>query len=290
MLDFYASHGPITDPDREAPAFAGLPADVPALTRMVQGLVFHYFADQHLFGWTPPKDRMSEIDSRTVPAMLARLRALDSRPLAEPRPPERRLLGCCRDFSVLLCAMARARGIPARTRVGFATYFSPGFYTDHEIVEWWDARQTRWRFLDPELSERHRIHFEIDFDPYDVPPDRFLVGGRAWQLCRAGEADPDAFGLDPNAPEPRGFRFVRGHVVQDLAALNKMELLLWDIWGLMQAEPDAALPLLDEVAERTQAADGFADVRRLYATPGLTVPARVRCLSPAVGPHEALVP
>ncbi|HZC77351.1 MAG TPA: hypothetical protein VE258_06350, partial [Ktedonobacterales bacterium] len=69
-------------------------------------------------------------------------------------------------------------------------------------------------------------------------------------------------------------------------ALNKMELLLWDIWGLMEAEPDAALPLLDEAAERTQAADGFADVRRLYATPGLTVPARVQCLSPAVGPRE----
>ena len=76
-------------------------------------------------------------------------------------------------------------------------------------------------------------------------------------------------------------------MIQDLAALNKRELLLWDIWGLMRAEPGAALPLLDEAAERTQAADGFADVQRLYATPGLAVPARVQCLSPARGPHEA---
>jgi hypothetical protein len=289
-LDYYASHGPITDPGPEAAAFAGLPSDLPALTRIVQDLVFHYFADEHIFGWTPPKERMGEIDARTVPAMLARLKALDGRPLTEPRPPERRILGCCRDFTVLLVAMARHHRIPARARVGFATYFSPSFYTDHEIVEWWDARQGRWRLLDPELSERHLAHFKIGFDPFDVPRDQFLVGGRAWQLCRTGQADPNSFGLDPRAPEPRGFRFVRGHVVQDLAALNKMELLLWDIWGLMQAEPDAALPLLDEVAERTQAADGFADVRRLYATPGLTVPARVHCLSPARGPHEAVVP
>src|SRR5256885_12218021 len=35
-------------------------------------------------------------------------------------------------------------------------------------------------------------------------------------------------------------------------ALNKRELLLWDIWGLMQAELDAEVPLLDEVAERAQ--------------------------------------
>jgi len=34
----------------------------------------------------------------------------------------------------------------------------------------------------------------------------------------------------------------------------------------------------------------ITDVRRLYATPGLTVPARVLCLSPARGPHEAAVP
>jgi hypothetical protein len=80
--------------------------------------------------------------------------------------------------------------------------------------------------------------------------------------------------------------FVRGHVVQDLAALNKMELLLWDLWGLMLAKEGTALALVDEVAERTQASDGFADVRRLYATLGLTGPERVRCLSPAVGPHD----
>jgi hypothetical protein len=289
MLDYYASHGRITDPGAEAAAFAGLPADLRALARIVQGLVFHYFADEHLLGWTPPKERMPEIDSRAVPAMLARLRALDARPLDEPRPPERRILGCCRDFTVLLCAMARHHGIPVRARVGFATYFSPDFYTDHEILEWWDARQGRWRLLDPELGERHIAYFKIGFDPFDVPRDRFVVGGRAWQLVRTGAVAADRFGLDPKAPEPRGFTFVRGHVVQDLAALNKRELLLWDIWGLMQAEPDAALPLLDEAAERTVAGDSLADLQRLYAMPGLTVPPRVTCLSPARGPHEAMV-
>ena len=289
MLDFYASQGPITDPGPEADAFAGLPADLPALTRVVQGLVFHYFADALLLGWTPPKERLPEIDSRTVRAMLARLRALDARPLAQARPPERRILGCCRDLSVLLCAMARHQGIPVRARVGFATYFSPGFYTDHEIVEWWDAGQQRWKLLDPELSDRHVAHFKIGFDPFDVPREAFLVGGRAWQLVRTGAVDADRFGLDPSLREPRGFTFVRGHVVQDLAALNKVETLLWDVWGLMRAEPDAALSLLDEAAERTVAADTLADLQRLSALPGLAVPPRVRCLSPAVGPHEAVI-
>jgi len=289
MQDYYATHGPITDPGPERKAFEGLPADLPTLTRIVQGLVFHYFADEHIFGWTPPKSRMPEIDARTVRAMLRQLRALDDRPLTEPRPPERRMLGCCRDFTVLLCAMARHHGIPVRARVGFATYFSPDFHTDHEILEWWDAGERRWKLLDPELSERHVAHLKIGFDPFDVPRDAFLVGGQAWQLCRSGVADPDTFGLDPRAPQPRGMGFVRGHVVQDLAALNKLELLLWDIWGLMEAPPDAALPLLDDVAEGTLAGDSLTDLQRWYALPGLAVPPRVRCLSPARGPHEAVV-
>jgi hypothetical protein len=218
--------------------------------------------------------------------MLSRLRALDPRSLTEPRPPERRLVGCCRDFTVLRCTLARHAGIPVRARVGFARYFTPAFHVDHEVVEWWDAGQYRWRLLDAQLSERHVAHYRVGFDPTDVPRDQFLVGGRAWQLCRAGQADPDTFGLAPELSFPRGLPFVRGHVVQDLAALNKMELLLWDVWGLMQAPLDDGLPLLDEVAGRTQAAEGFADVRRLYASPDLAVPGRVTCLSPARGPHE----
>jgi transglutaminase superfamily protein len=285
-LTFYATQGRITDPGDVVALLTGLPTDLRALTRVVQGLIYHYFADEPLFGWRPPGERLAEIDTRHVSAMLGRLRTLDARPLTEPRPPEGRLLGCCRDFTVLLCAMARHVGIPVRARVGFARYFSPGFHVDHEIVEWWDAAERRWRLVDPELGERQRAHFRIDFDPFDVPRDQFLVGGRAWQLCRTGEADPQTFGLAPDLPQPRGLTFVRGHVVQDLAALNKVETLLWDIWGLMEAKPDAEVALVDEVAARTQDADAFADVRRLYATPGLTMPGRVRCLSPAVGPRE----
>ena len=142
---YYASHGAITDPGPRAADFAGLPADVRALTRAVQGLVFHYMADEKILGWRPPKDRLPEIDTRRV------------RPLGEARPPERRLIGCCRDFTVLLCAMARHHRIPVRARVGFARYFVPDFHVDHEIVEWWDSGERRWRPVDPELYIQNAI-------------------------------------------------------------------------------------------------------------------------------------
>src|SRR5438128_12190886 len=88
-LAYYASHGPITDPALHAAAFAGLPADIRALTRAVQGLVFHCFAAEKIFGWRPPMNRLPEIDTRRVRAMLARLARLDRRPRAEARPPGR---------------------------------------------------------------------------------------------------------------------------------------------------------------------------------------------------------
>src|SRR5262249_3684004 len=152
-----------------------------------------------------------------------------------------------------------------------------------------DHDERRWRLVDPELSQRHLDHYRIRFDPFDVPRDQFIVGGRAWQLCRSGAADPEDFGLARELSEPRGIRFVRGHVVQDLAAWNKMELLLWDIWGLMQSELDAELALVDEVAQCTQEAPRLDDVRRLYETPGFAVPDRVTSLSPATGPREVAI-
>ena len=62
---------------------------------------------------------------RWVARQLAAIAALDPRPLAEARLLERRLVGNCRDFSVLLAALLREQGTPARARCGFGRYFLP---------------------------------------------------------------------------------------------------------------------------------------------------------------------
>src|SRR5262249_43832017 len=115
----------------------------------------------------------------------------------------------------------------------------------------------------------------IDFDATDVPRDKFLTGGDAWHLCRAGKADPDTFGI----LEFWGVWFVRGNVVRDLAALNKMELLPWDGWGVMvradELGEEVGGRLTDEAADVT-VADEWSAVRRLYeGTDLLRVPATV---------------
>ena len=63
--------------------------------------------------------------------------------------------------------------------------------------------------------------------------------------------------------------FIAGNVLRDLASLNKMEMLPWDVWGLMEMNDEAITDdkkaLLDRVAALTLADDdAFAEVRAIY--------------------------
>lgn len=197
VLDYYADQSPITHPGGMVGHLATLPYEVAALQRVARGLVLHYQADDPSAHGIP-HDRLAEIDSRYAEIMLQRLIELDRRPLTEERPPQRRLLGCCRDDTVLFLTMTRHVGVPARARVGFATYFVPDFNLDHEVAEVWDADEARWRLVDPELGDDHVDPTDgARVDPLDLPRDRFLVAGVAWQACRRGEADPERFLVDP---------------------------------------------------------------------------------------------
>ena len=67
-----------------------------------------------------------------------------------------------------------------------------------------------------------------------------------------------------------GLGFVRGNFIRDVAALNKVELLPWDCWGLIEKEKlddPEDLALLDRLAELTRGSvPDFETVRRLYAS------------------------
>jgi hypothetical protein len=116
----------------------------------------------------------------------------------------------------------------------------------------------------------------FDFDPLDVPRDRFIVAGDAWQHCRAGRADPAHFGIFRG--NLRGLWFIAGEMVRDLSALNAIELLPWDVWGAMPPpdEPlDARLSYFDALAVLTQS-DSLDDIRsRFEADAGVRVPPTV---------------
>jgi len=228
-LAYYAQPGRMTDPGPHAKLLDALPRDLPSLVKALQGVMVHIFWAES-YGLALTDERKAEVNLRRVDKQLARIVELDGRPLSEPRPHERKLVGNCRDFGVMLTAVLRHQGVPARARCGFGTYFIPGHYEDHWVGEYWDAAQGRWVLVDAQLDELMLDALKPDFDPLDTPRDRFIVGGTAWQLCRSGAADPDHFGIfDMN-----GLWFVRGDLLRDFLALNKEEILPRDGgWGYL---------------------------------------------------------
>jgi hypothetical protein len=274
-LTLFTQPGPMTDPGPYRHLFENLPADISRLCKIVQGATVHVFwAERYGLKLTP--ERKAEVQLRNLPKRLRRTLELDSRPLAEARPLEKRIVGNCRDFTLLLVSMLRHQGVPARARCGFGAYFMPDHFEDHWVAEYWNAPQKRWVLVDAQLDGFQCEALKIPFDPLDVPRDQFIVGGLAWQMCRSGAADPDTFGIF----DMHGLGFVRGDFVRDVAALNKVELLPWDCWGIIEnpmLEDPSDLTLLDRLAALTCGdVPDFDIVRGLYENdPRLRVPAAI---------------
>ena len=276
ILAFYASHSLMTELGGASALIEPLPNDVAALTRVIQGLGIYDVVARDFYGFEPPADRLTEIHLRPIAERLARIIELDDQPLPVAREPDRRALQRCNSFALMLVAMLRAKAVPARSRCGFAAYFNPPNFEDHWVCEYWDARERRWRLADPQIDEVWRGRLKIRFDTLDLPRTQFLTAGEAWRRCRSGEADERQFGI--SFAGLHGLWFVAGSIVRDIAALNKMEMAPWDVWGAQpaqQREFDRAY--FDELAALTRDPDGaFADVRRRYEKDqGLRVPPTV---------------
>ena len=86
----------------------------------------------------------------------------------------------------------------------------------------------------------------------------------------------------------RGWLQLRHNLVQDLAALNMREMILWDTWGILDDNPipaDQAV-MLDRMAAVTrQDNPSPAEIAALYReTPEAAVPGVVTNYNPAAGP------
>jgi len=266
--EYHSTNGPMTAPDAYRAELSALPNDLAKLCEVVQGVLIHRDMAPFLYNLNLSKEQRDDGNIRPIAQMLTRIHALDSRPLTAAREPAHRLPGVCRHFSLLLSAMLLEHRIPARPRCGFGAYFNQGKFEDHWVTEYWNAAEKRWILVDAQLDALQKKQFKPDFNTLDVPRDRFIIAGDAWQMCRAGRAEPSNFGLSM-IPGLHGMWFIAGNVVRDLASLNGMAMLPWDVWGLMEMKDDALTAekkaLLDRVAQLTLAGDdAFPQVREIY--------------------------
>jgi hypothetical protein len=271
MLDFYASHSVMTDPGKYRSMYDGAPSDAPGLVTAVQGILIHG-ALLWAYGIEPTKEQKAKEvwQIRRVEDMLKAAAELDDRPVRIARSAEKRLIGCCRHFAVLMCSLLRDQGVPARVLNGYATYtWGRGMYENHWICEYWNANQERWVRIDPQIDEKQKEVMKIDFDTLDIPAGKFVTGGAAWQLYRSGEVGEDRFGLGgKDGWKPIGSRMVRSDVVLEVMARNKLELLPWDGNDLCAIDvtlDEQDYALLDKAAEILTTGDAaFTEIRSLY--------------------------
>jgi hypothetical protein len=272
----YVRPGPMTAAGRYVPLLEELPGDVASLAAVAHGLLIHEFIAE-AYGVALAEEERASVHLRPVEAMLEQIVARDARPLGLAREPAARLATNCRGFTVLMVAMLRAHGTPARARCGFGGYFTEGRFEDHWVCEYWDGG--RWVLVDAQIDERQLDLFGISFDVTDVPRDRFLVAGDAWAAFRRGEVDPSVFGL--TMVNEAGDWWIASNLVRDAAALDNLELLPWDGWGAMPGPDDKIdadlATLFDRLAALTQAPDvNLAALRELVrGDERLRVPAAV---------------
>ncbi|HEX4391091.1 MAG TPA: transglutaminase domain-containing protein [Mycobacterium sp.] len=264
VLTYYTRPGPLTSAGVHHAALRELPSTVPDLLQAVQGLLIH----KHLtWAYDVPLTEEHETTSnvRSIERFLDLLLS-DGRPLTEARAPAERLGGTCRDFTALTVAALRSHDVPARARCGFGDYFPGDTMEDHWVAEYWSTDEHRWVLADAQIDARQRELFGVELDLTDIPRDRFVVAGLAWQHCRAGRDDPNRYGL--SAINEFGGWWIAANLVRDVAALSNLELLPWDVWGAMPTPEEEITPeittLFDELAEITANPDTAADSRAHY--------------------------
>jgi len=223
---------------------ANLPSDIESICHAVQNLFIHQMWLEE-YGLSEDCRHAQERELRTVEEYLRAARELSGKGLEEVRTDSERITCICRDFSVILTAFLRAKGIPARTRCGFATYFMAGKYMDHWVTEYWDDSVQKWKQADAQLDALQLGVLEIKFNPLDLPQGAFLTAKEVWEKIQEGVID----GEDCGILDYWGKSFAFGSVLHDFISMHfDIDLKPWDLrvaWNACYHHAEEEGPLLD---------------------------------------------
>lgn len=216
--------------------------------------------------WRQPEDD----NLVTSAAMLAELYRRDSRGFIMDREPEDKLVVTCRFVAILMAAILKSKGIPARVRSGNAPYFDMGdlgdVSGDHWINQYWNEDEDRWVTIDVDGS----LSLQDQCDPYDMPDGKFDFPADAWLDIRAGRVDPQHF---YNTGSERGAIVVLWSLFYDFHCLMNNEIIYFHLpnYGRdekkFKALTSAELEKIDNLAHVMQEPDdNFDELLRIWET------------------------
>ena len=203
LKQHYLSTGTYTYAGEYHNYFQSLPDDIVSMGNLVCSQVIHrvtlrdgntnanqslIYGDMNLFPWH--RHRCEDDIFLTAVAMTAELFRLDSRGFTLDRKVENKLVLTCRYVSVLMSAILKAKGIPCRSRSGFAPYLVSGKSYDHWINQYWDESKENWITFDADGFFNDDI---LGFSQYDIPTNQFDWAADTWLKIREGKEDGGKF-------------------------------------------------------------------------------------------------
>ena len=233
ILEHYRKTGAFTYSGLYAQYFRSLPDDIAQLGRLVCSQVIHrvtlkegntnfnatlLYGDMNRYPWFAP--RCHDDLLVTAAAMTAELFRLDERGFTKDRAVENKIVVTCRYVSVLMSAILKAKGIPARSRAGFAPYFKNGISMDHWINQYFCEKENRWITFD---ADGFYEEAGMEIRQYDIHHEKFDWAADSWISARSGKQDGKKF-LYADGKGTCGIPALARYLVYDFHALMNNEL------------------------------------------------------------------
>lgn len=203
ILEHYLETGTYTYAGAYGDYYRSLSDDVSELGHLVCSQVIHrvtlregntnansklQYGDMNRFPWY--RMRCEDDILMTAVSMTAELFRLDERGFVPERKVENKIVVTCRYVSVLMSAILKAKGIPCRSRAGFAPYFQQDVSMDHWLNQYWKEEQHRWVTID---ADGFYDESGMNLGQYDIADGRFDYAAKAWLDVRKGKAPGERF-------------------------------------------------------------------------------------------------
>ena len=233
ILEHYKKTGSFTYAGCYQEYFRSLPDDPAVLGRLICGQVIHrvtlkegntnanetlLYGDMDRYPWY--RMRCEDDVFLTAAAMTAELFRLDERGFRADRNVEHKLVVTCRYVSVLMSAILKAKGIPARCRAGFAPYFKEGVSMDHWINQYYSEKEKRWITFDADGFYEEN---GMPLSQYDMPESSFDWVAEAYLSVRSGKTDGKQYVYADNLGTCSLPALIR-YLIYDFHALMNQEL------------------------------------------------------------------
>lgn len=272
ILEHYKKTGTFTYAGCYQDYFRSLPDDISVLGRLICSQVIHrvtlkdgntnanqtlLYGDINRYPWY--RMRCEDDIFLTAPALTAELFRLDERGFVKDRNLEHKLVVTCRYVSVLMSAILKAKGIPARCRAGFAPYFKEGVSMDHWINQYYNEKENRWITFD---ADGFYEEGGMPLSQYDIPVHSFDWAAESYLSVRNKETGGEQY-LYADGLGTCSLPALIRYLIYDFHALMNQELtysfLPAYLDGRLDKLTEKELQELDQLAEYMSEPDKYFD-------------------------------